>query len=985
MTRIEAESEWHEHALDSDEATIEDVDYAIELSSDRASTLTTYPKSISYSPEVKSAKRITLNTKPHDALENKDYLEGTLTLMVDGEIAFEGDIRRISTSQEQDSANDYQILAFSQGQLLNDIDTEESVNNRISYDYLGKLVDLYNDISGTHYNLNGTNSETLSGLESAGGRILTADGGSGTATYSNVGSDASALDTLYVKFYTSGDSVTAKIISNNNTYSESFTDLDANSYGEWVAVRPGNTFDGDTSSYDIEFTLNNNALLINWSSIENEVLTREVLSPSVSSVDTNQSLYSVSGQSMIDKVDTSDVGVVVDDANDIVYTRHVAAWDTSGFPSKTGDNEFIGGEGTFRDPGVDGFQSSADWTFGAEDDLQDWGAYFRLTPYEWFIYEGSMHRNTIYDNDWNGTYTFVSSPVYVNSESIRIDGSTTRDCMWVHDRAASSDWCKIEGRVYLNGNHPEIGLQAGSLASNHNTQDGYGIQFTSTSTVLVRYDGGSSTSLDSVASRPADNEWVYFDLQLDPDGSINATVSGSSTSISLAATDSNHTEHGEFFARGTYSYYLDALQAYFQNSNQTNKSINLTVDVNGTQKTYEVDVDEGYRSWGWEKLIDYSFGSFDNPISGTGNSVFIDVNHTTPLGIAISGVTLVHKNSNWDISTDFDVNVHTAEGHLNYPYRYATQGLFGSRVTFLEEVSDNNIDTATTSSTIANTNNPTQAWGPQQVIGINEPFPTVFPNATSVTDDFAYPGVSHRARMQLSPSGSLRNTATPREGYKRMELSDYSVTVDTNDLSVLFDRSVSGNNLSAMSSIADDTDALFRFEGSHAKIFQLGDLKTNVDLRSETIKSTVSSEDAYSSVEVIGLHNVRSGVFQSSDAPSWLDRHKVIRDDSIETKEDAVARALSFLRTNGDIQYSGEIKTLPTFAPIGELLDGSYFDHGQDMTIRRVRYSKNRTTIKLGYEKNVGREIVNIESGQRKSKGRQTDEGMRIPVGKDNV
>jgi len=112
---------------------------------------------------------------------------------------------------------------------------------------------------------------------------------------------------------------------------------------------------------------------------------------------------------------------------------------------------------------------------------------------------------------------------------------------------------------------------------------------------------------------------------------------------------------------------------------------------------------------------------------------------------------------------------------------------------------------------------------------------------------------------------------------------------------------------------------------------------------------------------VYGQNGIYSGVIEADNPPSFVDRNKEIRDADIETELDAQRRAISFLRNNSTIEYEGSIDTMPTFAPVGEMMDGSLFDHGQDMVIETVSYGKDRTSISLGFEQRLSRKIRGLD------------------------
>lgn len=982
MTQVPEEGEWWDKAIDDGSAVLKANDYAVEISSDRGPTISTWPTSLSYNPEKNTAKRISVDVPPHDELTSNVYLEGTLTLYVDGVDIFEGDIKRISDTERADGADDVSIRAFSQGQKLTDIDTEERVINKISSDYLGFLVDIYNDVPSTHDQLIGEGNRV--NIQNIGGGVLQSSGSSGTVTYTEAGQFANELSRIYAKIYTpQSDTVDVTVETDTNSHTETFEGLDKNRYGEWVHIDPDSAFNGDSTPFDITYTLNGESLLIDWVVVSNMVLEREVFTPDIETVGESQQLYSTDQSNIAERVEDYSDGIYVEeneDANDVVRQRHIVSWGDPPLVNIEGDPGFINGEGYEVLPDMD--LSIMEWEFFKEDTFEDWGIYFRAKPIEWFIYKGSQHRDTIYDDNWDESDTnIITDTVYTGDEAVEILDDTTRDCywMWERDQALFHDLV-FDGHVHLNGgNMAQFGLEQGPLGDDSNT-DGYSIRIETDEIRLRRLDAGTPENLDvdTEVSIPGD-EWIHFEMEFNRDGSINVDIDGNT----LSSNDQEHTQLSRFTSNQGSNYYLDNLEGNPSNARSGNNiNWNIYIEIDDEAYDYGTFLSQGYRNWGWSTIISEDFfGTGD--LSGSTEVRLLPL-YEQPVGFITSGAVMVHKSNKWDPDTDFDLDLHEPEGHLNRPYRFATGDVFDTNMTFREEVSSANISESTINASISNTTNPVGEWGPVQVIDISEDFPNDYPNSQNETRDYPYPGVSHQTRVKLTASGSERD-ATPRVGYEGMEIHSFDVEVDTNDLTVLFDRAVSGNNLNTMSNIADDTNDVFRFEGGYAKIFQEGLLHTDVNLRKEQVDSERSSEEAYSSVEVVGLHGVRSGVLESTEAPDWLDSHKKIRDDSIERDSDAISRGRAFLKSNGDIQYEGEITTLPTFAPIGEVMSGDNFSHGQDMVIESVRYSKRRARITLGKEKSVAREIVNIETSGRKTTGRETSKGMRIPSGEDQV
>jgi hypothetical protein len=431
----------------------------------------------------------------------------------------------------------------------------------------------------------------------------------------------------------------------------------------------------------------------------------------------------------------------------------------------------------------------------------------------------------------------------------------------------------------------------------------------------------------------------------------------------------------------------------FAEVGSSNREITLNVDV-GTATLESIGLllpDVEYREWGWTDLVSYDFiNDFANPIqqetdvfleASTGNEQ--DSNRRSETAFVVSPLVLVHKQDEWN-SSDFDLTVDEAEGHLDYPPEYADGSNFGTDIRFTEEISDENIAESTVTSVVSTEQDILSSWGPSQVIDLETTSFPSYPNSTTSTESYSYPGVQHVIKYSLS-SGGFRDNDSPREGFNRQRLDSYSVDYTVNDLEVMFDRNLSNNHLALMNSLAGDSTVLFRWEGEKAKIFHRGQEATNINLRSENISSSISIEDVYGSCEVVGLHNVRSGIIESVNAPDFVDDHKVIRSEDITSVTDAKNRARRFLENHGTIQYKGDISTLPTFAPLGAEIDGSLFNHGQDMIIQGVNYGKRRTSISLGYNKNVSTELLALGDDTQSTKTRTTSKGMTIPAGEEQI
>lgn len=328
---------------------------------------------------------------------------------------------------------------------------------------------------------------------------------------------------------------------------------------------------------------------------------------------------------------------------------------------------------------------------------------------------------------------------------------------------------------------------------------------------------------------------------------------------------------------------------------------------------------------------------------------------------------------------NFDNTLSKNKGHLDSPESYLEEGY----MTYQEQASDENIEEATVYGTFWNTDEARYTYGVSQRVDRTAEFPDTYDGTAIDTQTFYYPGRGHSVKIRLCASGDARDDASPRYGYEPVIFDGLTVDSANNDLDVIYSTSVGDNNLSIMNDMATNRTARFRFDGYEAVIFLQGSIHTDPTLRQEEINSSVTIEDVYQSAEVIGKHNIRSGVIQAKDAPDFVDDHMQIRDDGIEDVQEAVSRAKSFISEHGSIDYEASIRTLPTFAPLGAMMDGSNFNHGQDVEIESINYRGDSATISLGITRNVAREFIRLSSESHGTKQDQTRKGFIIPVGKD--
>lgn len=397
--------------------------------------------------------------------------------------------------------------------------------------------------------------------------------------------------------------------------------------------------------------------------------------------------------------------------------------------------------------------------------------------------------------------------------------------------------------------------------------------------------------------------------------------------------------------------------------------ITIDYDGNATSEVRPLDVSNfGTTDYKWKKITQY------NELEGYPDAIgapIINIETKSGVGsdtVNICSIVLVDgKNviNSWKQS-DFDNEL--TNKHLDYPHTLAYPEKYGPIYLDLEPyISDSNISWAETDAemTIPPNTIDGENFGPEQTN-----FAPIEDSAsdqqTFIVDEFITAGVDHQVRVYLVPGGDARSD-TPRFGYEQMKLDNVYVYSKLDDIKVIHDRDVSDNILGSMNQIAEDSATYFRFEGSQARIFGRGELTTNPTLRKESITSSVSIEEVYASAELIG-DGVSTGVVESDNAPNYVDEHKVIRDRTITDEAEANIIVNSFLQEHGTIRYTGNISTLPTFAPVGEFMDGSHFSHGQSMLIESVSYDMNRSTIKLGLDRNFTEKVLDLSQSDHNTK-----------------
>lgn len=319
---------------------------------------------------------------------------------------------------------------------------------------------------------------------------------------------------------------------------------------------------------------------------------------------------------------------------------------------------------------------------------------------------------------------------------------------------------------------------------------------------------------------------------------------------------------------------------------------------------------------------------------------------------------------------EFDNSVHEANGYLNKPYLYPEK-----EVVFDTAVAPSNIRKASIDTTfeyLEGNQDLQLSFGGEG--GIYYPTGSGSRNTDNIVVESDVPEstLTGRVIFRANPVNQNARSATPRYGYRGNILYDWHAEVDIDDTEILFGETFSGNRLKILSDVADDSRVFYRWEGKRCKIFQKGERLTNPNLRKEKVESEINIEDVYSSCEVKGANGISSGVIESNNSPAFIDRHKTIRDPDIELEQDAKRKARSFLIDNSSIEYKGKITTLPTRAPLGEMMDGSVFSHGKDSYIQKVNYGKRRSKITFGQEKNLQSNLLDVNRSTSSNAARDT-------------
>lgn len=330
------------------------------------------------------------------------------------------------------------------------------------------------------------------------------------------------------------------------------------------------------------------------------------------------------------------------------------------------------------------------------------------------------------------------------------------------------------------------------------------------------------------------------------------------------------------------------------------------------------------------------------------------------------GEFVVIISSDADITYDYQFSDDLTNGQLSYPMLY-DQGYVEFKPFSLPQ----NLIASQAHAVMTEGTNQQTDWGIIQTSNPDNWDFNSLPNSNLNSEIIEAAGTEHAMRVYLTGYGE-RDTATPRLGYQPQQVQSVHVHATYADVYVLYERDIFDNCLSALTSVADNSRYVFRFEGDTIVLFESGSVTTNTDIILDSAESSRSIQDTVKSVEVIGLGGITSGVIEAVDAPDFVTEHREIRKQNIKTKSDAVSDAKEYIRNHDEIVYSGKASTLPTFAPLGEAMPGSYFTHGQPMTIKSVDYGVNGASLSLGSTINFAKQLMELSSDTKNTKQRVT-------------
>jgi len=889
--------DWDSLAIDDGSFVVSANSYRARLEDRNGNVIYSTVDSISYRPEINTAPSITVDVEPKTELENTDFLNGILDVFVDGEILFSGEIEKISFNQEEGEF--YSIKAYSPGRKLKQEVVSESANNRILSDYIAKTVDKFNEFDDEHFNLTDSSQENLTNVEKFGFSGRRPTNTSGTAKYTNVASDASQVEAIYVKVFSGSNNVEVVVDTANSSYSETINDADTGDFGEWRKVVPSGL---NQESYDLIFNLNgSDTELYDWISLTEQELQRvneAFAEPNVQDTVTVEDVNSDSGLESyinISETDPLEISSGLNLKSSTIYQilddSPAAVWD----------------------------DAQAE-TFNLQDNAEsEIVHYFDRKPFE-----------VIDDNVYVDSNGFAYEGRHIDPANVKgkVELEDGRNIVVnVNDEVVTPDSPNQQGSVDIVRDSDVTGLI--STSSGIQTTDGQPV-FEDGTSIDLGYainlatfeDDGSTETNVRERFTPNENafsvqdvskadfaEWEFSPNYTIPDGNLGIAIRG---------------RQEEFNMEG----------------------LSLTIDGQGIGKTEfnTIGISPNETDFDW-----YQNEAVFSEISADNTYTFRMEQNEDRITTDIDTVVFYDTRFSYNFPADVNSN-NKLPGPESYPDLFST--------TTSKLAVTGNIDSVDANITINN------SVGNKLQVSFDST--NFFPDdgteigTTSISVSANVPTKTFELKFGLSRYGS-RTNGTPTQGYLSQNLTEFDASADINDLQVIETKTFDENRLSIISNLADDSTLVFRWEGNNCRIFERGEKKTNVSLKSENVTSSVDIEDTYSSVEVQGVNNVTSGVIEANNAPAFINDHKLIRDRDVETVDDAARRAKAFLDKNSEIQYKGGIDTLPTRIPVGEQIDGSNFLHGQDVIIESGRYSKSRTSLSLGRNKSFARKFVDLD------------------------
>lgn len=282
----EFELDWDDIAINDGTSNVKAPTYGYVLEDfDNENSISGNIDSIRYSPEVNSAPSITIDLPPRDEIDGLTYLGGELTVYVDGDFLFNGDIVVIDTVEKEGES--YSIKARSKGKRMDGEVIDETPENVILQDFLAKTIDRYNRVQAEAFEYANTDDEVLDNILKVSDVIRRPDGNSGTITYNGEINNGQFLRVIQIKA-TIDESLTVRMLNENGgvEYSETINELEFSQYGTWVPiVTPIIQY---YDPYDIQFELNGpGTILYDWVFMSRIELNREVVPFETEVVDNN--------------------------------------------------------------------------------------------------------------------------------------------------------------------------------------------------------------------------------------------------------------------------------------------------------------------------------------------------------------------------------------------------------------------------------------------------------------------------------------------------------------------------------------------------------------------------------------------------------------------------------------------------------------------------------------------------------------------------